>query len=642
MQKPTSSLDQRLRQSVIGSRLLWLLESIIRLFTHSKLGAYLLSDRKTDEALESSATLAAAEFVMYKRKKRFSMRHRLLADSESSKIVRLLHLICMRLLRAPAKVYGFFFFSAGFFTVTFESITFLYEDTAAFFTTNFFIGILFVIVSFPLFRKEIPFHQAISEGGLLRKIFCDFLGVAKSNLLPLTWPFQEYLALILGFGLAALLFLLDAKIVILTLLFFVFAAITFTRPETGTILSLFLMVLVPTRVLGVFLAVTAIAYFCKVLIGKRSLRMELLDICVIAFLVVLFLSAAITTIGIAWTNLIALMLFASMFFLVANLLTDAEWLSRGITALFSGISLSALLGIYEFASGRAATIWQDATLFADLSGRAGSTLANPNLFASVLVLILPLSLAASLEKNLKKSIRYPAMFCAGLSAIALVLTWSRSGWIAAMAALLIFLLLFSRKTLFFLVPACLLFPFFSLFMPDMVLRRIGSIFTLSDTSTSYRLGIWKQSLDMIRDHLFSGIGYGESVFRTVAKQYPVAGITAEAHAHSLYLQILLSAGLVALILLFAVVLLLTRKVLTFHRMQHSKHTAFPYRNFASAAFAGIIGLLVQGLFDYPWYSYRVFAAFWCVFAVAVAMVRACRTHVPDSMEAHNTYTIDLL
>ena len=45
------------------------------------------------------------------------------------------------------------------------------------------------------------------------------------------------------------------------------------------------------------------------------------------------------------------------------------------------------------------------------------------------------------------------------------------------------------------------------------------------------------------------------------------------------------------------------------------------RNYVSAAFVAVVGVLVVGLFDYPWYNYRMYFLFFAVMAIAIACIR---------------------
>ena len=122
---------------------------------------------------------------------------------------------------------------------------------------------------------------------------------------------------------------------------------------------------------------------------------------------------------------------------------------------------------------------------------------------------------------------------------------------------------------------------------------------------------------MARDYFWGGIGYGSEAFVKLYPLYAYEGIEAAPHSHSLYIQILLSVGIGALICFAVIILLYTQKTLEFLKAPSSKDSYL----IASAAFVSTLSLLIMGLFDYVWYNYRIFYLFWVALAIGVACIR---------------------
>ena len=51
-----------------------------------------------------------------------------------------------------------------------------------------------------------------------------------------------------------------------------------------------------------------------------------------------------------------------------------------------------------------------------------------------------------------------------------------------------------------------------------------------------------------------------------------------------------------------------------------------------ALVCGILAFLAQGLTDYVWYNYRVFALFWMLFALCVATIKSTERENLDQSE----------
>ena len=60
---------------------------------------------------------------------------------------------------------------------------------------------------------------------------------------------------------------------------------------------------------------------------------------------------------------------------------------------------------------------------------------------------------------------------------------------------------------------------------------------------------------MLGDYWLTGVGVGESAFCTIYAGYALSGIETAMHAHSLYLQLLCSLGIVGLLVFAAAMFL---------------------------------------------------------------------------------------
>ena len=99
--------------------------------------------------------------------------------------------------------------------------------------------------------------------------------------------------------------------------------------------------------------------------------------------------------------------------------------------------------------------------------------------------------------------------------------------------------------------------------------------------------------------------------------YAHAGIEAAEHSHNLYLQIMISMGVFGLLVFAIVMLFFAQKNFEFFKCNRDSKLFGP----ASSAFIAIVGALIVGLFDYPWYNYRMFYLFWVILAISCASIR---------------------
>ncbi|MBR5871804.1 MAG: O-antigen ligase family protein [Clostridia bacterium] len=405
------------------------------------------------------------------------------------------------------------------------------------------------------------------------------------------------------------------------------ALMIYKIPEFGVVAVLFLAPFLPTMVLIACMMFLLVSFFVKFLRGKRVIHIELLDLSILLFGVVFFCAGVFS--ASPQDSLFPALVFICFmcgYFLVVNLIRSSEWLIRCYYAVLSAAIIVALYGIYQNFFGGAATTWLDTTMFKDISGRVVSTFENPNVLAEYLIMILPISIAGFLTAK-SASQRLLFLFMAGILGGCLVFTWSRGAWLGFLIAMMLFLLMYSKKFLvigLLGIPAIPLLPFI---LPASITNRFLSIGNLGDTSTSYRVHIWEGTFNMLEDHFLGGIGIGVNVFQKVYPRYALSAIEAAPHSHNLYLQILVETGILGLFLFMVFLLIFVRYNFTFF----TKYLPQKTRLFCAALFCGILAVLAQGMTDYIWYNYRVYLIFWLLIGLTVATARTAQAENRDAI-----------
>ena len=142
-------------------------------------------------------------------------------------------------------------------------------------------------------------------------------------------------------------------------------------------------------------------------------------------------------------------------------------------------------------------------------------------------------------------------------------------------------------------------------LPDSIMARLTSIGDMSDSSTSYRVSIWMGSIAMLREFWFCGVGPGQAAFNKLYGTYAY-GAASASHAHNLFLQIMADTGICGLVLIVVIVFSAVRTLAT----AVQNETCRENRMFQTAGIAALAGFMVQSMFDYTFYNYRVMFMFW--------------------------------
>lgn len=249
--------------------------------------------------------------------------------------------------------------------------------------------------------------------------------------------------------------------------------------------------------------------------------------------------------------------------------------------------IACLIGLYQYASGNLNMYgsWVDTESFGDIV-RIYSTLLNPNIFAAYLAMNLSFALAGF--KGMRED---PVLFlniC--LASICLLLTYSRGGFAAFSAAMLVLLLLRKRRRGLVVYLAVMAAAFFVMNStgPN---SRAALTGIYQDSSSLYRLEIWKAAWDKFLESPIAGNGLGTT-------WYYLSGSSDKLfknilHCHNIYLHIAYELGITGLC---AFLYLAGRRVWEGFRLLKSNIKAEELY-ITQGFLACTAGILVHGLID---------------------------------------------
>ena len=540
-----------------------------------------------------------------------------------------------RILSADLRTIGVFFIALGFYSSLMYLVrVYVFMDPSTM-LLDLFVGIGLVVISalFIVFGKG-SLYGFLHGSFLCNALFFRFLrfperserGGDIQKEAVRNPKVKSIVCFSVGMALGIMTYFIKTPVGSLSALCLVFAGAAAVYavlccPEAGFLLFLVAVPFLPPGGLvitgGGPCVLISLCYFLKLVRGKRTFEFEVFDLFVLMFSGIVFFGGAVSVSkGGSLRPALMYVCFTLIYFAAVNMIRSKEMIKRSVYALmFSGFVVSAY-GIYQNYFGVTAQIWQDSSMFANISGRVVSTLENPNVLAEYLILVIPFTIVSLiLAGSIKKSAPYVA--CALFSVMCLVYTWSRGSWLGIIFALLLLFVIMHRKALVAYLGILLLVPFAPAVLPASVIQRITTIGNIADTSTSYRVSIWQASLAMIRDYMFTGIGVGQEAFRLVYPEYSLAGIESAPHSHNLYLQICIEFGLAGILVFGLVVFFFVQHCFTAIKKADEKYV----RLLAAGGLCAVAGFLLNGLTDYVWYNYRVYLMFWLVISITVAVCR---------------------
>ena len=301
---------------------------------------------------------------------------------------------------------------------------------------------------------------------------------------------------------------------------------------------------------------------------------------------------------------------------IVSTVERADQLSRLVGMATLGlIAISGYAFVQRIQGVEVNKSYVDIALNKDMPGRVFSFFENPNAFGEVLVLLIPLAVALLFGSRSLFG-RLLGLVGAGVGTAALIMTYSRAGWVGLLVAAVVFVFLWKRKLLpVFLALGLAAIPL----LPDVVFNRILTIFNMNDTSTSSRFPLYEAAWSLIQQNPFWGSGLGSDAVRLAVKEgNHYHGEAPFVHSHNVYLQIWAELGIFALLSLIASV------GWTFKRAAHvalGKIGSHSTRMIVVGGIAAILGIMVCGIADFIWHYPRVMLVFWFVFAVTLAAIR---------------------
>ena len=405
-------------------------------------------------------------------------------------------------------------------------------------------------------------------------------------------------------------------VILFPALLIIYAIMAF--PESGAVGLFFFIPFLGIRQLASFSLTVFLSWFIKLIRGKRIFKFDALDVTVIFFAIAILFGGFFSVSPSESTQLAYILLsMIAGYFAVSNLLRTASWIKKCSSALVISFAVSLLLCFISEAAN-IIPLSQAKSIGAMITDATGSLSTVGPTFIHMAVAVIPIMLCMSLSSRMANK-RSLTIFALIASLFCLYTGGSRSGFTCLIIGTLILLMLTSKKSLAYIIPAVLIIPAVIALLPSGITSYVVKLFSFDGSIASYRQSINFTTNKIMSDSFFGGIGLGDAA---MAKIFPLyandtsLGIT---HASNLYSQIIVSLGFTGLIILLAFIIQLIRDYFTYNSGSANDDPAL--KLIATSTFAGLSALLIMGLIDYIWYSPSVFLMFWLMTALFRASVR---------------------
>jgi putative inorganic carbon (HCO3(-)) transporter len=328
---------------------------------------------------------------------------------------------------------------------------------------------------------------------------------------------------------------------------------------------------------------------------------------------------------------------------MVNTIDSRDQARRILKAMLIACGLVCAYGLYGYYTG-----------IAIRDGRLVATFEYHSRIAKYISLLLPIAVCLFIWYKDTVS-RLSLAFLALLCGFSLVLTMSRTSWIAILITMLFIGFAVQRKLLMgIVIGVCALLIFI---LPAKFITHAKTIaqvdkFFSSKKILGERLLCWKASVAMIRDHPLLGIGPGKKNFRDafqlyggkikeaekqvkkekvsvqpkeikIKKKTAVKGVEKLSHAHNLFLHMLVETGIVGLLaFLWLFVMVFYSAVKSWRPLKSGYEKAL-----LLGITASLVSIFLHGLTDSFWKKPDVLFL-WYIIGLLFAFIRAVPNDSP--------------
>ncbi|MBQ8340659.1 MAG: hypothetical protein IJY16_09460 [Clostridia bacterium] len=260
---------------------------------------------------------------------------------------------------------------------------------------------------------------------------------------------RYFVAVLLGAAVGALGMLVQPWVLLGAAVAILVAIMVLSLPETGVMLFLLYVPYVGYVPYGkaLLLLVTVLflaGYSAKLLRGNRVFRLEAQDIPVVALLLFFGFSAFSVAEGALFRALTNVCLLLA-YFPIMNIVATTKWLARCRVTLSFSAAMASVVGILQFVIN---AVKMDGVDMALLGNAVKAGFVDHTTFAYFLVIAFAFTFPAIFTS--RKSLRPLAAIASLLILTATVLAWVQSAWIALLLIVVVFALVFEKRSFPFL------------------------------------------------------------------------------------------------------------------------------------------------------------------------------------------------
>lgn len=307
--------------------------------------------------------------------------------------------------------------------------------------------------------------------------------------------------------------------------------------------------------------------------------------------------------------------------IIVILLQNGPSLRRALWTLIAAGCFLGTLSVFQYVTGTFEHVYwgfavssQHQIIGTIDDFRATGPIGDPNFFAQIMVIVIPMSLERFLHEK-KNALRIIALWTFAASVLTVLFTYSRGGFLAMVVGVLVLFLVYPPKRI--QVPFIIfLIIIFGSFLPANYVERLSALSEIFGSKNTSRIeerslqGRLSENLaawEMVKANPVFGVGLNSYryLFPLYSKKLGLALVATEREAHNMFLEVAAETGVVGFSV-FALLLFFCYRTLLNAQSLFLRNGLLDYAGLTVGFLAGLTGYLVGGIFvhnAFPRYFY---------------------------------------
>ncbi len=299
------------------------------------------------------------------------------------------------------------------------------------------------------------------------------------------------------------------------------------------------------------------------------------------------------------------------------LLFVTVWL---VASLAADRSVREKIYIVLLVSGTGSAVYGVVIYFLGLGrgsmNRTPGAFSNEMTFGGIMMLLLSLYAGMSIAPRIPRRLRIFSIAAATAAVAALLLTQTRSSWLAMFVSGIAILAVVRKRWIVVYIAAAVAFV---LLAPDAYSDRIKTIWDPQYRTNVQRINMVRGGASIFREHPVIGTGLVDlaDIYR---EHMPPGAVHVHGHMHNIFLHVAVSLGVIGLaafVWLFAAMFIIVGRNLRLDLPP-------PQRALTAGSLGAMIGFIVNGLFDWNFGDAEVLTMLLIIVGLNAALYRGYR------------------